>query len=405
MKKRTPSLRHHKASGQAVVTLTDADTGRRQDIYLGEHGDTQAHRRYAEVVADWRARGDRLAQPAPREQAIAKAPTENSVAALCLSYMRHREQKGGICKAQLDCIRSAVRIARVTCGHLPVGEFGPLALQQVRDAMLSVRYGKARKRWKRTTVNRRVDHVVGMVKWAVSKERAPIHLPAALECVKALRVGEFGVVDGEKVRPVAEGDIEAIRPHVSTVVWSMIQVQRYSAARPGEVVIMRAVDLDTTASIWAYRPTTHKNEHRGHDRTVYLGKRSQRAVAPLLATRPVDAYLFDPRESCTERARATATKGKPRRAGQKPSARITARKVRNHYTVDSYRKAIHRACTKAGIPRWNPNQLRHNAATAAKAAFDGEAAQLVLGDKSSRMVDTYAERDAARTIAVIQKIG
>lgn len=405
MARRTPSLRHHKASGQAVVTLTDAETGRRQDFYLGTFGEPAAHRRYAEAIADWRAQGQRLPSPAPREPIAAKPPTEAMVGRLCLDYIRHREAKGGVSDSQLDCIRSAVRITRLTCGHLPVAEFGPLALQRVREAMLAVRYGKSQKPWKRTTVNRRVKHVIGMVEWAVSKERAPIHLPAALACVKSLRAGEFGVEDGDPIKPVPDAHIEAIRPHVSSVVWAMIQVQRYSGARPGEACIMRAVDIDTTGSVWAYIPTRHKNEHRGHDRVIYLGRRSQQAIRPHLSARAVDAFLFDPRSSCADRKRARATEGQPRRPGQKPNKTKTGRRVRDHYTVDSYRQAINRACEKAGVPKWNPNQLRHNAATAARAAFDGEAAQLVLGDKSSRMVDTYAERDATRTIRVIQKIG
>jgi hypothetical protein len=35
---RTPSYRLHKSSGQAVVTLTDALSGTREDYLLGLHG-------------------------------------------------------------------------------------------------------------------------------------------------------------------------------------------------------------------------------------------------------------------------------------------------------------------------------------------------------------------------------
>ena len=33
-----PSYRLHKPSGQAVVTLSDTNTGRRRDVYLGAYG-------------------------------------------------------------------------------------------------------------------------------------------------------------------------------------------------------------------------------------------------------------------------------------------------------------------------------------------------------------------------------
>ena len=39
--------------------------------------------------------------------------------------------------------------------------------------------------------------------------------------------------------------MEAIRPHVARQVWAMIQVQRLTGMRPGEVTIMRTCDLDT----------------------------------------------------------------------------------------------------------------------------------------------------------------
>ena len=38
----------------------------------------------------------------------------------------------------------------------------------------------------------------------------------------------------------------------------MVQLQILTGARPGEVVITRPVDLDTTGKVWLYRPKTHK---------------------------------------------------------------------------------------------------------------------------------------------------
>jgi integrase len=334
---------------------------------------------YAELIADWRARGYRLPEPMPNSKAPA-APTDATVGALCLKYITHRESKGGVSPNHLNCIRAAVRIACVTCGHTPVAAFGPLALQEVRDAMLRVRFGKSdQKQWTRSVINRRVRHVVRMFRWGVSKELVPLHLPAALACVEPLRMGEFGVPEGRVVKPVPEAHIDAIREHVSPVVWGMIQVQRYTAARAGEVCRMCPVDIDMTGEVWIYRPVQHKNAHRKHPRTFYLGRRAQQAIAPLLAGRAVDAPLFSARESYTARMRANATKGKPRRKGQAPTQRSTTRKVRDQFTTDTYNRAITRACEKAGVPAWTTHQLRHTASTAARKAFGAEAALLLLG--------------------------
>lgn len=212
--------------------------------------------------------------------------------ALCLKYITYRESKGGVSPNHLNCIRAAVRIARVTCEHTPVAAFGPLALQEVRDAMLRVRFGKSdQKRWTRSVINRRVRHVVRMFRGGVSKELVPLHLPAALACVEPLRMG------------------------------------------------------------------------------------------------------------------TNATKGKPRRKGQAPTQRSTARKVRDQFTTDSYNRAITRACEKAGVPAWTTHQLRHTASTAARKAFGAEAALLLLGDRSTRMIDVYAEKDQEKAIQVVAKIG
>ncbi|MBX2851634.1 MAG: site-specific integrase [Phycisphaeraceae bacterium] len=399
-----PRLRHHKASGRAVVTLSDATTGKRRDFYLGDYGTLDAHSAYAELLARWTARGRTLehVKPAP----VQASPSAGCVAELCRDYAKHIDAKGGISDKHKECIKRAVRITRQWCGALPVAEFGPLALQDVRRAMLAVRFGKnVSKRWNRSTVNRRVRHVVRMFRWAVAHERAPIALPTALACVEPLKVGEFDAPEGQTVKPVPPAHVDDIREYVSSVVWAMVQVQRYSAARAGEVCAMRPMDLDVSGKVWLYRPATHKNAKRGHDRVIYLGSKAQEAIKPLLAGRAVDSRLFDPRESMAERRAANATKGKPRRDGQKPTSTRTPRKVGEQFTTEAYQRAITRACKASGVPHWTTHQLRHLAATNARKEFGAEAALLVLGDKSTRLVDVYAEKDHARAQEVIAKIG
>lgn len=399
-----PRLREHKASGRAIVTLRDSDTGRRRDFYLGVYGSPEAHSAYAELLANWEARGRTLENAIFKQ--IRDKPSIGCVAELCRDYARHIDAKGGISFKHKDCIKRAIRISRKHCGTLPVAEFGPLALQDIRMAMLEIRFGKDdSRRWTRSVINRRIRHVVRMFKWAVAHERAPIALPAALACVEPLKPGEFGVSEGRTVRPVPPSHVDDIREHVSSVVWAMIQVQRYSAARAGEVCAMRPMDLDVTGKVWLYRPESHKNAKRGHDRVIYLGPTAQEAIAPLLTGRALDTYIFDPRESVRERAQANAKRGGNRREDQKPDARKTARRIRDHYTTNNYQRAIKRACEAAGIPHWTSHQLRHLAATNARKEFGAEAALLVLGDKSTRLVDVYAEKDHKRAQEVIAKIG
>jgi IstB-like ATP binding protein len=64
-----------------------------------------------------------------------------------------------------------------------------------------------------------------------------------------------------------------------------------------------------------------------------------------------------------------------------------ARKAGDRFTKDSYRRAINRACEKAGVPKWTPYQLRYNAATAVREALGVEAAQALLGHSHATMED------------------
>ena len=52
------------ANVRAVVTLTDAQTGRRRDYQLGEHNTPESHELYLETVAAWEKRGRRLPETA-----------------------------------------------------------------------------------------------------------------------------------------------------------------------------------------------------------------------------------------------------------------------------------------------------------------------------------------------------
>ncbi|HEV3146287.1 MAG TPA: hypothetical protein VGZ47_20540 [Gemmataceae bacterium] len=48
-----PSYRLHKQSGQAVVTLPDARTGKGKDMLLGEYGSEESKKEYQRVIREW----------------------------------------------------------------------------------------------------------------------------------------------------------------------------------------------------------------------------------------------------------------------------------------------------------------------------------------------------------------
>ena len=106
----------------------------------------------------------------------------------------------------------------------------------------------------RTTINQRVGRIVRLFKWAASEELVPAGVYQALKAVSGLPKGRSEARETEPVRPVPDDVVEAIRPHVARQVWAMVELQRLTGMRPGEVVIMRTCDLDTSGEVWVYTP-------------------------------------------------------------------------------------------------------------------------------------------------------
>ena len=208
--------------------------------------------------------------------------------------------------------------------------------------------------------------------------------------------------ESKPVRPVPNAHISAIQPHVSRQVWALVQLQLFTAARSGELVVLRAIDLDTTGKIWLHTPTDHKTAHHGRQRTIYFGPRVQAIIRPFLAQRAIDAFLFSPREAEQERHTSSPSH---RRANQKPNVCKTIRAIGDHYTAATYRRAIERGCRTADVPAWSPHRLRHTAGTYVRKEFGLEAAQLILGHARADVTQIYAEVDHNKAIAIAAKVG
>jgi integrase len=134
-------------------------------------------------------------------------------------------------------IRLAVRPILRLYGHSQAGDFGPLALKAVRQAMIEAGIC-------RLEVNRRIGRIGRAFKWAVENELVPPSVHHGLKAVAWLRRGRSEARESFPVRPVPEAFVDAIRGHVARQVWAMIELQRLTGMRPGEVCRMRTCDLD-----------------------------------------------------------------------------------------------------------------------------------------------------------------
>lgn len=68
-------------------------------------------------------------------------------------------------------------------------------------------------------------------------------------------------------------------------------------------------------------------------------------------------------------------------------------------------QAIRRACRKAELPVWKPNQLRHSTGTRVRKTYGIEAAQVILGHSKADVSQVYAGRDYELAKKIAAEIG
>lgn len=380
----SPSYRHHKASGNAFVELG----GKR--IYLGKYDSAESRERYYRTLAEWEANDKQLIPPHDEIAVV-------EIVALYLAHAEvHYRKPSGEPGVEFGNIKRACRQLKKLYGSTAAVDFSPRDLKTLQSVW--VKTGIAR-----STVNRYVSIVKRLVKWAASEGHIPADTYLALTTVEGLRKGRTAAPDFPAVSVVSQGHIDAVRPHVSAEVWAMIQLQLHSGARSGEVVSLRVKDIDRSDTPWIARILEHKTAYRGEARTLYFNADARATLAPFLFGKAPEDYLFSP--ATAERKRRSEGAKCCRRPGQKKTVTHTARSLGKHYSTDSYRRAIVRACEAEGIPTWTPHQLRHTAATRFRSQHGLELTQKLLGHKTARITEVYAEVDESRLLPAIEGNG
>ena len=386
---RVPSYRHHRPSGQAVVTIDG------KDHYLGKWNTKTSRREYERLIGEWLANGRRLTPDSQK--------ADFRVCELLKAYLDFAKGyylDDGRPGKEYVCMKHASTPLLDCYSRTPVIEFGPLALKAVRQRWVDA--GLTRKH-----INMRVNRIRRIFKWGVENELVPSSILHAIQAVAPLKRGRTTAPESEPVRPVPDEHVDAVLPKVSRQVAAMIELQRLSGMRPGEVVIMRPCDVDRSGKVWVYAPVDHKSAYRGHERHVYLGPKAQEVLAPWLLRAP-EAFCFSAKEAEAERNAVRRQNRKspmtPSQAKRKPKAKSTRAK-RDAYDVFSYRRAIKYGIALAGVPSWHPHQLRHNCATRMRREFGLDVAQIILGHRTADVTQVYAEVDRVKAIDVVTKAG
>jgi len=387
---RPPTYRLHKARNCAVVTING------RNHYLGPYGSPKSHEKYARLIAEWRLHSEHmLTTTGPRR--FSSTPSVNE---LILSYFHHVQSyyvKGGRPTSEQDNIRQALRFVRELYGSSPAIEFGPVALANVRPAMITA--ARSRK-----LINKDVNRIRSMFGWAVEHEMLPVEIHQALRRVKGLRKGRSAAKETRPVEPVPEESIQAILAHLSPQVAAMVQLQHLCGARPQEIVSIRPCEVDTTGEIWLYQPRGHKTEHFDRRKVIMLGPQAQAILRPWLDRDP-ESYCFVPAETSAWNYRRLRRKAPAEVTVEDRETRVAKLPPGLKYTRHSYRVAIQRACRRAGITVWSPRQLRHTRATMIRKAYGLEAAKAVLGHSDTKITEIYAERDLELAMRIMREIG
>lgn len=341
-----PAYRHHKPTGQAVVTI------QKKDHYLGKYNSPKSKARYKELIEANFAQLKKITQ----------------------HYLDHA-------KVYYQGSTEVKRIYRAfELFHEEVGEVNAKDLSKFH--MRKFLQGCVDRGFCRRYSNQLFGCLLRGLKWLSSNDLLEPNKYHDLRLVEPLKRGRSQARDRSPVLPAPVEDILALAKMLHPMQAAMVLVQLYTGMRPGEMLQMRPSSIDTTVQPWVYIPERHKNSYRGQSRKVFLGPQAQAAVAPWID--PSFEYVFS-----------------PKKIKVKNGLRVPG----NRYLSTSYSRMLLRACIKAKIKPFTPHQLRHTAATRIVASHGWQAARAILGHKSLNTTLIYAETDLSLAMPAIGRLG
>jgi integrase len=355
-----PSYLLHKQSGQARVRING------RDVLLGPYGSDESRIEYGQLIAKLAGGvpidpiADSKRGSLPRNESDDPGP---SVGEICLVFLKHAEThyvKNGKRTSEYDCMKSVIRPLNELYGRLPAKDFGPLALKAVRQKFVELG-------WVRVSCNKGVNRIRHIFKYAIGNELIDASVLAKLKCVGPLLEGRTEARDNAPRTAVDAERIDAVQKRVSPLVCDLIDLQRLTGARSGELLKLSTGLLDRSADVWTAELSDHKTIHHKKNRTLHFGPQAQLILTKYLSADP-DTKLFG-------------------------------------ITRTAFCRAITRACEKAEIERWVPHQMRHTTGHNVREEFGLEHTQAVLGHSKASMTEHYAKASRTKAAEVARKVG
>jgi integrase len=374
---RVPKYALHKASGRAFCKIDG------QYHYLGKHGSPESLQAYAAIIFERTGK-------APPPIADPKNLTIPGLISAFLSRNQAEYAPGS--REPKQFTHALLPLARV-CKSVRAADFQAHHLDSVRKAMANgswltaeekAAYAKRKRAvcWCREVINRRVARIKLMFKRCELWGLVPPGTHARLSVITGSSTKALPSPDTE---PASWGDVKRLAVFLSRPgkgrhkerakrLAALLLTLWWSGARPGEIRIMRAGDVDRSGEVWIYRPETHKNAWRGQTREIALGPKCQAVLKSLMGDDPT-AYLF------------------PSRRGPGP------------YSEWGLSNAIRKAGRAAGITL-HAYQLRHAGKRRIETEHGEAAAKAFLGQESLESTRKYARtHDAALARKVARTAG
>jgi hypothetical protein len=214
-------------------------------IHLGPYGSKASYERFAEVQSRWWARQAELKrQPARLPQAPSSSRprrVEDLLAHFWLHAERRYRRADGTAKKELVNYRAALWPLKRLCGPPAIEDFGPRALGQVRDAMITGAWLSDEERAERAArgkpagycrrvLNRNLVRLRTMFRWLETEELLDAGRVASLCKVRGLELDELGVRETADRLPVPEDHLAATLPRLHPVARALVELQLLTAA-------------------------------------------------------------------------------------------------------------------------------------------------------------------------------
>src|SRR5262249_19251537 len=157
------------------------------------------------------------------------------------------------------------------------------------------------------------------------------------------------------VGPVDDAVVDATLPYLNRFVAGMVNFQRLTGCRSGEVCIIRRCDIDTGGVVWLYKPPHHKTAWRGKTGSIAVGPKAQELLKEFF-TAHLSEYLFSPKRAVEEQlAERSANRKTPKclshmARNAKKRTKNPERTPKENHDHNSYARAVARACDEAFPP-------------------------------------------------------